>query len=118
MSRPPIFHLARRSEWESLDSIKAGVYLPASFVSEGFIHCSERHQIERVGNALFHDQTDLLLLVIAPARLTVPIVDEDCYASGEAFPHLYGPLNREAVVGVWPWNPATDGPLRLSQLWA
>jgi uncharacterized protein (DUF952 family) len=39
----------------------------------------------------------------------MPVVYEDCYDSGQAFPHIYGPLNVDAVVNVVDFPPGKDG---------
>ena len=59
---------------------------------------------------------DLVLLVIDPARLAAELVYEDCYEVGQAFPHIYGPLNLNAVVSVVPFPPLPDGTFALPPL--
>ena len=51
----------------------------------------------------------LLLLEIDPGRLEAPVVWEDCYESGEEFPHIYGPLPQDAVIDVRPYLPNERG---------
>ena len=68
--------------------------------SEGFIHCSDAHQVLMVANSLFRGQSDLLLLSIDPTRLSAEVRYESPRGSTEVFPHVYGPLNRGAVVSV------------------
>lgn len=102
-----ILHIARQSDWDT--ARKSGSYTADSLVTEGFIHCSTPTQVLEPANALYHGQTDLLLLVIDPDRLAAPVVYEDSYDLGQAFPHLYGPLNLEAVIQVIPFPPQADG---------
>ena len=96
MSR--IYHIARSDAWHGMTSDYQGDTLD----SEGFIHCSEAHQLWMVANSLFRGQSDLLLLSIDPTRLSAEIRYESPRGSTELFPHVYGPLNREAVVSVEP----------------
>jgi uncharacterized protein (DUF952 family) len=49
---------------------------------------------------------DLLVLAIDPERLTHPLKAEPA-RSGEVFPHVYGPIDRGAVVSARPM--ARDG---------
>jgi uncharacterized protein (DUF952 family) len=91
-----IYHLVPRRDWESQ---AAGAYRAASLQSEGFIHCSNREQVERVANLFYATESDLVLLSIDVDRLTSELRDEDI-GTVERFPHVYGPIDREAVVGV------------------
>lgn len=108
---PYVFHLATRAAWQEAQRLRS--YRPASLSSEGFIHCSTPAQLLGVANSLYRGRHDLVLLVIDVARLTAPVRYEDCYASGQAYPHLYGPLNLEAVIAVYDFPPQADGTFRL-----
>ena len=67
----PIFHIAEAAAWES--ARRAGEYRVStrgrSLAEVGFIHCSHRHQVERVANAAYRDAGPLLLLTVDPDRL-------------------------------------------------
>ena len=78
----------------------AGSYSPESIENEGFIHCSRIDQVERTLAVHFKDQDDLLLLSIAVPKVDAEIRDEGLYDAGQTFPHIYGPLNLDAVVGI------------------
>jgi uncharacterized protein (DUF952 family) len=109
-----IFHIAQRAEWEQ--AAPTGAYRPASLASEGFIHCSTAAQVPGVANAFYRGQGDLLLLVIDPARLHAPLREEppaEDPASEARFPHIYGPLNVDAVVRVVPFVPDAAGRFSL-----
>ncbi len=99
-----IFHLAAREEWHSPES-----YRPASLEDEGFIHCSTASHLVSVANDLYAGRTDLLLVTIDPEALSAPVVFEDCYETGQRFPHVYGPLDPDAVVTVEPFPPDETG---------
>lgn len=101
-----IFHLAARDQWQSPG------YRPPSLTDEGFIHCSTASQLVGVANQLYSERTDLLLVTIDPDALSAPVVFEDCYETGERFPHIYGPIDAEAVIAVEPFLP--DGSGRFS----
>ncbi len=109
-----ILHIAATEDWDAARAL--GQYRADSLAAEGFIHCSTAVQVLIPANERFHGRTDLLLLVIDPARLAAELVYEDCYASGEAFPHLYGPLNLDAVLRVVPFPPSADGTFVLPPL--
>jgi uncharacterized protein (DUF952 family) len=100
-----IYHLALRQAWEANPQ---QAYRPDSLAGEGFIHCSNSAQVAGAANRFYAGQQDLLVLHIDPARLTSPVQEEPS-ASGERFPHIYGPLNRDAVVVVQPLARGPDG---------
>ena len=107
-----ILHAAPRTAWSTAQG--QGAYAADSLAGEGFIHCSKVEQILRVANMLYRGQHGLVLLVIDPGRLTSelrwePGVD----LSAERFPHVYGPINLEAVTRVLDFEPGPDGTFSL-----
>ncbi|HXG11233.1 MAG TPA: DUF952 domain-containing protein, partial [Gemmataceae bacterium] len=80
-----IYHIVPRSVWEQT----ADLYRTDSLAVEGFIHCSNLDQAERVANQFYAGQADLLVLCIDAGRLGSPVRDEGV---GERFPHVYGPI--------------------------
>ena len=88
-----------------------GEYHAASLLTEGFIHLSQAHQVRRVLDAFYAGQPDLVVLVVAPGRVQAPLRYEPPSslpkpAAGappdpaQLFPHVYGPLNTDAVIEV------------------
>ena len=64
----------------------------------------------RVANARFAGRRDLVLLRVAVDRLRTPLrYESGDPGSDELFPHLYGPLNRDAVEQVLPFPVGPDG---------
>ncbi len=106
-----IIHITTKIAWESARD--EGFYRGDTLESEGFIHCSRIDQVLGVANDRFPGQEGLVLLCIDEARVGAEVRDEDCYATGEAFPHIYGPLNRDAVVWVVAFPPRADGTFTL-----
>ena len=107
-----ILHITTRTNWETADTL----YIHPSLDSEGFIHCSRPEQILLPANEMFRGQTGLVLLCIDPARVTADIIYEDCYQCGQEFPHIYGPLNKEAVINVVDFPPNPDGTFSIPAL--
>jgi len=113
-----ILHLASNDAW--LAATKKGAYRADSLSTEGFIHCSKSSQIVDVANAFYHGQHGLVLLLIDPSKLKPelrwepPAEPEPTHArAGDLFPHIYGPLNLDAVVKVIPFEPGADGSFSL-----
>lgn len=75
-------------------------YVPDSLAEEGFVHCSTWRQLIGVARTLFRDRDDLVVLEIDATLLSAPVVWEDCYESGQDYPHVYGPIERAAVTGT------------------
>jgi uncharacterized protein (DUF952 family) len=106
----PLFHLADAAEWATAVAEHAftGSTRGRTLAEEGFIHCSLAHQVETVANLFYGGVDGLLLLTIDPDRVQAPI-RYDPAETGEEFPHIYGPLNIDAVVAVEPFRPGPDG---------
>lgn len=99
-----IYHLAEPADWGA--ALESGSYDRStrgrSLSEEGFIHASSAEQWPVVRRSFYADVAGpLLLLEIDPDLLGVPLVVEvGNPRTGEEFPHIYGPLDVDAVVGV------------------
>ena len=103
-----ILHATSRTAWSAAE--KSGSYAADSLAGQGFIHCSTVDQILRVANDFYTGQHGLVILVIDPDRLNPdlrwePGVD----IATQLFPHVYGPINLDAVVDVVDFEPGPDG---------
>ncbi len=93
-----IYHLIDQASWDSARSTHE--HRADSLAAEGFIHCSEdQDQLLRVANRLYSGRKDMLALAVDPELLSAPLKREPS-RSGEVYPHIYGPLNTDAVVKV------------------
>ena len=102
-----IFHLIDQASWESAEPTPE--HRAESLVTEGFIHCSQDiKQMLKVANRLYSGRTDLLALEVDSERLTSP-VKREASRSGEIYPHIYGPINTDAVIKVWSVPMDADG---------
>ena len=112
---PHIYHLTTTQAWAAAQ--RNGSYTEStrglSLAEVGFIHCSYAHQVTPVAETFYRGIAGLVLLVIDPVRLTAALQDEDLDGRGERFPHVYGPLNLDAVVDVLPLEPTEDGSFPL-----
>ena len=110
-----IVHLTTRHAWSA--ALKSGSYRDDSLEKNDFIHFSTQVQVVRVANVYYRGQHGLVLLLVDPARLTSQLRWEPgADLSSENFPHLYGPLNLEAVVRVVDYEPGPDGLFGLPPL--
>jgi RimJ/RimL family protein N-acetyltransferase/uncharacterized protein (DUF952 family) len=108
-----IYHITRRSDWQA--AAREGSYKLSTrdrtLQDVGFIHCSYAHQVAGVANAIYRGEHDLVLLVIDASRVEAPLKTEAVTpgGGGDAFPHIYGPLNLDAVVELRPYPSRFDG---------
>jgi uncharacterized protein (DUF952 family) len=111
-----IYHLVPIDYWEAQPTDRP--YAPADFAREGFIHCTQgAEQLALVANRYYrNDRRAWSVLVIAEDALTSELKYEPG-ADGVLYPHIYGPLNRAAVINVLPMPRDPDGlfhPLKRS----
>lgn len=98
-----ILHIIARSAWDS--RLDASEIRSPSLATEGFIHFSTPEQLLRTADKHYHGRTDLLVLRVAADKLTAPLRWEAAGRSGPPdnptdplYPHLYGPINLDAVI--------------------
>jgi uncharacterized protein (DUF952 family) len=101
-----IFHIAAQRDWERASS--AG-FSTTALEDDGFVGCSTAAQHAAVANARFAGRTDLVLLLIDADTLSSEVRFERADAGGEAFPHVYGPVDLDAVFEATPYRPGADG---------
>jgi uncharacterized protein (DUF952 family) len=110
-----IYHITSRPAWS--DARERGEYRAESLETEGFIHCSTESQVLPVAHKFYGRQGDLLLLVIEPTLLSSDLKWEPPSGGapppgvpeGDPFPHVYGPINLDAVVNVLELRANPDG---------
>lgn len=92
-----IYHVTLPSHWERFQDRPS--YQTESLHTEGFIHCSYLNQLPGVLKRYFANAKKVLILTIDSDKLKSKLVEEKA-ENGEAFPHLYGRLNHNAVIAV------------------
>jgi len=106
-----IYHIATASDWAQAQA--SGEYTTSTrgrtLADEGFIHCSAADQVAAVANTFYQGLPDLLVLVIDTGRVRPEIRLEEVPDSDKPFPHIYGPLNVDAVTETRPLEPDPDG---------
>ena len=102
-----IYHITTRSAWETAQT--TGTYTAPSLAAEGFIHASTAEQVAGTANLLFKGQPGLVLLCLEVEKLLPKLRYELAPGTDQKFPHIYGPLNLDAVVMVLDFAPAADG---------
>jgi uncharacterized protein (DUF952 family) len=103
-----ILHLCHEEDW--IKALEIGLYQAVSLETEGFIHCSKTEQILEVANRYYSGVEGLVILWIESAKLASELRYE--VSEGDVYPHLYGPLNLDAVIAVTEISPESDGVFR------
>lgn len=104
-----LFHIVDRATWDRVRGSRE--YRADSLVTEGFIHLSGDRQWLATANRFFRGRGDLMVLVIAPERLSAEVRYEP--ADGDEFPHLFGPLNLDAVIEAHALPVEPDGTIGI-----
>ena len=115
LTKTMIYHLTSRQAWREAQS--RGEYRAESLESEGFIHCSTETQVLPVAEKYYKGQPDMILLKLDPALLSSELRWEPPSGGapppgvpeGDLFPHIYGPINLDAVVKIHDLESNPDG---------
>lgn len=100
------FHLVPKALYDALDP--RIYYKPRDFEREGFIHCTDgAEEMARTANRYYHSSHEAYYyLSIDKARVRSMIRYED---PGKIYPHIYGPLNRDAIIATRPARREPNG---------
>ncbi|CAN5774303.1 hypothetical protein BH23CHL5_BH23CHL5_06190 [soil metagenome] len=92
------YHLTTLDEWTYQH--RQPMYRAATLDGEGFIHCTDLiDELIAVGNRYYRDDLrTYVALQIDCDRVSAPIVYDD---PTSIFPHVYGPMDIEAVIRVF-----------------
>src|SRR5258707_10266816 len=89
-----IYHIVLPDAWAAFDT---GLYEAKSLETEGFIHCSFADQLEAVIQRYYSGEKRVVVLEIESDRLMSRMIKEPS-TNSEIYPHVYGPINRDAIV--------------------
>ena len=100
------FHLVPKEYFDALDP--DADYAPRDFAREGFIHCTDgAEEMARTANRYYKTNAEShYYLYIDKARVRAPIRYDD---AARVYPHIYGALNRDAIVAVRVAQREADG---------
>jgi uncharacterized protein (DUF952 family) len=100
------YHGTPKTYFDALDP--AAPYVPEPFAREGFIHTTEGREAVSITLTKYYKSSAgaWVVLYIDQDRVTSPMRYDD---PAEVFPHIYGPLNRDAIVAVKDIARSPDG---------
>jgi glutathione S-transferase len=106
-----IFHITTDADWARAQA--EGAYSASTrgrtLAQVGFVHCAFEEQVAAVANSFFRGVAKLVVLRIAIDKLDAEVRYEDLEGGNVLFPHVYGPLNLDAVVAIMPLARGRDG---------
>ena len=91
-----IYHVTKKQAWEQ--ALQKGFYEAESLATEGFIHTSTLPQVAGVLERYYKNETSLILLHIDESKLSSPLKYELAPSVNELFPHIFGPINIDAII--------------------
>jgi uncharacterized protein (DUF952 family) len=107
MSEPQTtFHIVAGEYYRDCDA--STDYTPEPFDREGFIHCTDGAENVAATASRYYtaDRRMYIALVIDKSLVQSEIRYED---PARIYPHIYGPLNRDAIVTIVPMLRNADG---------
>lgn len=90
-----IYHVTTKQNWE--DAVQNGAFTTESLFTEGFIHNSTESQVDAVLQRYYAGQSNLVKLHINESKLVAALKYELAPSVNEMFPHIFGPINLDAV---------------------
>jgi uncharacterized protein (DUF952 family) len=100
------YHLVPHAYWQS--TAEQETYTPEAFATDGFIHCTNgTDELLQVANRYYTgDPREFLALALDVTRIAADVRYDD---DSTIYPHIYGPLNTDAVIGSMPVHRSPDG---------
>ena len=108
-----ILHIVKKDIWD--EALKIGEYRGDTLASDDFIHCSKPDQVIEVADYIFQGTQGLILLLIDEDKVTSEIKYEDP-GNNKLYPHIYGPLNTDAVLKTIDFPANENGTFSLPNL--
>ena len=99
-----IYHIVLPEVWAAFDN---ELYAASSLETEGFIHCSFAEQLDGVIGRYYKDAKNIVILELETDKLR-SLVRNEISTGNEIYPHIYGPINRDAVIAVTERKLAVD----------
>jgi uncharacterized protein (DUF952 family) len=111
-----IYRIAEAADWTQ--ARKVGYFESPDLALEGFIHFSERAQVQRTADRYYPNRSGLILIQIDESLIPGDKVRRENTTGGaELFPHVYCPIPLKAVIATALLERETDGLIRWPTGW-
>jgi len=77
-------------------------YFGDTLKTQGFIHCCLPEQVDEVIKNWFPGREDLIFLEIDSDKVAARLEFENSDGGEEKFPHIYGPIEHDAIISRYP----------------
>lgn len=106
MTERTTLHLTPKDVWDRQRN--QSEYIPEAYERDGFIHCTDGDENLLSVATLFYsnDARDFVVLTLAVDKIRSEVKYED---PDRIYPHIYGPLNTDAVIGIKAIERSADG---------
>jgi uncharacterized protein (DUF952 family) len=94
-----IYKILLPAEWAGFEAAGRFDGSPLD-LRDGYIHCSSRAQVAGTALRYFGDEPDLVVVAVDAQTMGMWLRWETPAHGGGAFPHVYAPIPRAAVVAV------------------
>lgn len=110
-----IYKIVPQIEWDAAE--KTGVFTGSPVdVKDGFIHFSTADQVTETANKHFKGLSNLLLIIVEEDLLDSDALKYEISRGGDLFPHLYGALALDSIVGVAKFEANEQGLFSFSEV--
>ena len=93
-----IYHITTPALWKQFAFFD--FYEAPSLQDEGFIHASKANQLQATAERYYNNEPEIILLTIDTTLLAAALVYEEAPNRKEEFPHIYGKLNKDAILNT------------------
>lgn len=93
-----IAHCMKKSNWNKIKD--ESYWGHQNIENEGFIHCSPIQYLWRVLPNFEKEKEELVIICIDEEKLEAEVKYEDDGNYGRSYPHVYGAINKDAVIRV------------------
>lgn len=102
-----IVHIMKKVTWEKRKDLD--FWGEENLEMDGFIHCCTIPYLWRVAHTFQDISEPLVIVCIDEKHLQAEVRYDEDHRSGRRYPHIYGLVNREAVVSVLPYLKDENG---------
>ncbi len=106
-----IFHFVEKRIFKK--NFKDDYYINPTLETRGFIHSVTKDNMQIIAERYLKLQEPVVILVLNEAKINAPIIYEE--SKGIFYPHIYGKIEKEAIIRILPMLKSEDNHFILNQ---